>query len=138
RSDGDGGVAAPRGQDHERDSSDDESPHGDHCRRWGTRIPTTAARPSLPAAGSGASGWTPGVAGAHHDRVSHTGAAILDDLAARGLIHDSTDLTELRSRLAEGPITLYFGCDPSADSLHAGNLVGLLVLRRFQLAGHRP
>src|SRR5918999_5422091 len=63
---------------------------------------------------------------------------LVADLDARGLLHDHTDRTALAQRLAEGPITLYYGCDPSADSLHAGNLVGLLVLRRFQLAGHRP
>jgi len=65
-------------------------------------------------------------------------ATILDDLQARGLVHDSTDLRALADRLAEGPITLYYGCDPTADSLHVGNLIGLLVLRRFQDAGHRP
>jgi tyrosyl-tRNA synthetase len=65
-------------------------------------------------------------------------AAILDDLAARGLIHDSTDLDALRDRLGEGPIAIYCGFDPSANSLHVGNLIGLLVLRRFQQAGHRP
>jgi tyrosyl-tRNA synthetase len=43
-----------------------------------------------------------------------------------------------RARLTEGPITVYNGCDPTADSLHVGNLIGLLVLRRFQDAGHRP
>jgi tyrosyl-tRNA synthetase len=64
--------------------------------------------------------------------------AILDDLAARGLIHDSTDLDALRTRLGEGPITVYYGCDPSADSLHVGHLIGLLIMRRFQEAGHRP
>jgi tyrosyl-tRNA synthetase len=64
-------------------------------------------------------------------------AAILADLATRGLIHDSTDLDALRDRLAAGPITLYSGFDPTADSLHVGNLVPLLVLRRFQDAGHR-
>jgi len=63
---------------------------------------------------------------------------ILADLEARGLLRDSTDLDALAKRLAEGPITLYYGCDPTADSLHHGNLVGLLVLRRFQEAGHRP
>ncbi|MEM9606050.1 MAG: tyrosine--tRNA ligase [Actinomycetota bacterium] len=63
---------------------------------------------------------------------------LLDDLLARDLIQDSTDLDAFRARLAEGPITLYYGCDPSADSLHVGNLIGLVVLRRFQLAGHRP
>ena len=65
-------------------------------------------------------------------------ATILDDLEARGLVHDSTDLRALADRLAKGPITLYYGCDPTADSLHIGNLIGLLVLRRFQDEGHRP
>jgi tyrosyl-tRNA synthetase len=64
--------------------------------------------------------------------------SILDDLEARGLVHDSTDRQALAARLAEGPMTLYYGCDPTADSLHVGNLIGLLVLRRFQDAGHRP
>ncbi|MGH2686444.1 MAG: tyrosine--tRNA ligase [Actinomycetota bacterium] len=63
---------------------------------------------------------------------------ILADLEARGLLRDSTDRAALAKRLAEGPITLYFGCDPTADSLHHGNLVGLLVCRRFREAGHRP
>jgi tyrosyl-tRNA synthetase len=62
----------------------------------------------------------------------------LDDLEARGLVQDSTDRQALAERLAQGPITLYYGCDPTADSLHVGNLIGLLVLRRFQDAGHRP
>ncbi len=66
------------------------------------------------------------------------GAAILDDLTARGLRHDNTDEAVLRARLSARPITLYCGFDPTADSLHVGNLVGLLALRRFQLAGHRP
>ena len=62
---------------------------------------------------------------------------ILDDLEARGLLHDTTDREALAARLASGPITLYYGCDPTTDSLHTGNLIGLLVLRRFQDAGHR-
>lgn len=62
---------------------------------------------------------------------------LLADLEARGLVQDSTDRDALRARLAEGPITLYYGCDPTADSLHIGNLIGLLVLRRFHDAGHR-
>ena len=66
------------------------------------------------------------------------GAAILDDLDARGLIHDTTDRSELASRLASGSTTLYHGIDPSADSLHIGNFVGVLMLRRFQDAGHFP
>jgi len=66
------------------------------------------------------------------------GAGILDDLVARGLIQDSTDLGTLRQRLDEGPITVYCGFDPTADSLHVGHLVPLLLLRRFQDSGHRP
>jgi tyrosyl-tRNA synthetase len=61
---------------------------------------------------------------------------LLADLDARGLLHDSTDRAALAARLAAGPITLYYGCDPTADSLHHGNLVGLIMLRRFQDAGH--
>lgn len=63
---------------------------------------------------------------------------LLDDLIARGLIHDTTDRAELAERLAAEPITLYAGFDPTADSLHVGNMVGLMLLRRFQDAGHRP
>lgn len=65
-------------------------------------------------------------------------AAILDDLAARGLIQDTTDLAALRERMEAGPITLYHGIDPSASSLHIGNYVGVLALRRFQDHGHKP
>ena len=63
---------------------------------------------------------------------------IHEELMARGLVADCTDTTELLKRLAAGPVTLYCGFDPTADSLHVGNLVPLLALRRFQLAGHRP
>ena len=63
---------------------------------------------------------------------------ILSDLEARGLIHDTTDRDALASRLAAGPITLYCGFDPTADSLHVGNLLGLLTRRRFQMAGQVP
>lgn len=62
---------------------------------------------------------------------------LLDDLDARGLLHATTDRAALAARLAEGPITLYYGCDPTAPSLHHGNLLGLVMLRRFQEAGHR-
>ncbi|HEY7486582.1 MAG TPA: tyrosine--tRNA ligase [Streptosporangiaceae bacterium] len=65
-------------------------------------------------------------------------ADILDDLAWRGLIAQSTDMDELRALLAAGPVTLYCGFDPTAPSLHVGSLVQLLTLRRFQQAGHRP
>ena len=63
---------------------------------------------------------------------------LLDDLEQRGLLHDTTERAALAARLADGPVTLYYGCDPSAPSLHVGNLIGLLLLRRFQDAGHRP
>jgi tyrosyl-tRNA synthetase len=66
------------------------------------------------------------------------GAEVIDDLLARGLIQDHTDLEVLRERLEQGPMVLYVGFDPSADSLHIGNLVPLMLLRRFQLAGHLP
>ncbi|GAB2959542.1 tyrosine--tRNA ligase [Amycolatopsis acidiphila] len=63
---------------------------------------------------------------------------ILDELSWRGLVAQSTDLDALRTDLDAGPLTLYGGFDPTADSLHAGNLVQLLTLARFQRAGHRP
>ncbi|HXA62055.1 MAG TPA: tyrosine--tRNA ligase [Streptosporangiaceae bacterium] len=63
---------------------------------------------------------------------------ILDDLAWRDLIAQSTDLDELRAALAAGPVTLYCGFDPTAPSLHLGNLIQILTIRRFQQAGHRP
>ena len=62
---------------------------------------------------------------------------LLDDLEWRGLIAQSTDRKELESALAK-PISLYLGVDPTAPSMHLGNLVVFLVLKRFQLAGHRP
>ncbi|WP_328647239.1 tyrosine--tRNA ligase [Amycolatopsis sp. NBC_00348] len=63
---------------------------------------------------------------------------ILDELSWRGLIAQSTDIDALRRELDQGPVTLYCGFDPTAPSLHAGNLVPLLMLKRFQRAGHRP
>ena len=63
--------------------------------------------------------------------------AVLDDLVDRGLVQDHTDLDALRARLVSGPITLYAGFDPTASSLHVGNMVPLLLLRRFQDHGHR-
>ena len=62
---------------------------------------------------------------------------LLEDLEWRGLIAQSTDRKELESALAK-PISLYLGVDPTAPSMHLGNLVVFLVLKRFQLAGHRP
>ena len=58
------------------------------------------------------------------------------DFEARGLIQDSTDRDALRARITAGQVGVYYGCDPSADSLQVGNLIGLLVLRRFADAGH--
>jgi len=63
---------------------------------------------------------------------------LIDDLQARGLIAQTTGDGALEQHLREGARTLYSGFDPTADSLHIGHLVPLLVLRRFQLAGHRP
>src|SRR5206468_4659142 len=80
---------------------------------------------------------------------------ILEELGWRGLIADTTARIEnldaslatnedlnarfiFRERLKKAPIVLYCGFDPSADSLHVGNLVPLLALRRFQLMGHHP
>ena len=62
---------------------------------------------------------------------------IIPDLEFRGLIYQATDLDGLAERLAAGPIVLYNGFDPTADSLTVGNLVPILLLRRFQLAGHK-
>ncbi|HYO04794.1 MAG TPA: tyrosine--tRNA ligase [Mycobacterium sp.] len=63
---------------------------------------------------------------------------MLDELDWRGLIAQSTDREALAAAAAAGPLTVYAGFDPTAPSLHAGNLVPLLALRRFQRAGHRP
>ena len=63
---------------------------------------------------------------------------ILDELQWRGLVALSTDEQELRKELSAGAITYYSGFDPTAPSLHLGNLVQLLTMRRLQLAGHKP
>lgn len=63
---------------------------------------------------------------------------ILDDLARRGLIADVTHREELAKLLASQRVTLYAGYDPTAPSLHVGNLVPTILLKRFQLAGHKP
>ncbi|OBF60905.1 tyrosine--tRNA ligase [Mycobacterium sp. 852002-53434_SCH5985345] len=65
-------------------------------------------------------------------------SGILDELDWRGLIAQSTDLDALAAEARRGPLTVYAGFDPTAASLHAGHLVPLLALRRFQRAGHRP
>jgi tyrosyl-tRNA synthetase len=63
---------------------------------------------------------------------------VWDEVVWRGLVHVSTDEAELKDLLAGEPITYYCGFDPTAPSLHLGNLVQLLLMRRFQLAGHKP
>jgi len=64
--------------------------------------------------------------------------ALIADLEWRGLIAQSTDPKALLQQLDSGPTSFYIGYDPTAPSLHVGNLVVLLVMRRFQLAGHKP
>ena len=64
--------------------------------------------------------------------------AVLDDLEWRRMIADHTDLDALRAAMAAGPLSYYGGFDPTAPSLHFGNLVLLVTMRRLQLAGHRP
>jgi tyrosyl-tRNA synthetase len=63
---------------------------------------------------------------------------VWDELVYRGLVHVSTDPGELKALLAGPPVVFYCGFDPTAPSLHLGNLVQLLTMRRIQLAGHRP
>lgn len=63
---------------------------------------------------------------------------VWDELVWRGLVHVSTDQAALKELLSGEPITYYCGFDPTAPSLHLGNLVQLLTMRRLQLAGHRP
>ncbi|SDK43809.1 tyrosine--tRNA ligase [Sediminibacillus albus] len=63
---------------------------------------------------------------------------ILQDLQERGLIHQTTDDTGIKKHLQENVVTLYCGFDPTADSLHIGHLLPVLMLKRFQRAGHRP
>ena len=71
-------------------------------------------------------------------RNDETFATLWDELVWRGLVHVSTDADELKTLLAGEPITYYCGFDPTAPSLHLGNLVQILLLRRLQLAGHNP
>jgi len=68
-----------------------------------------------------------------HD-VTH----LLDELAWRGLVAQTTDLDALRTALDAGPVTFYAGFDPTAPSLHHGHLVQLVLMRHLQLAGHHP
>ncbi|MFC4243148.1 tyrosine--tRNA ligase [Gryllotalpicola reticulitermitis] len=79
---------------------------------------------------------TPAILATQHNDPSFD--TVWDELVWRGLIHVSTDESELKQLLAGDPITYYCGFDPTAPSLHLGNLVQLLLLRRIQLAGHTP
>ena len=63
---------------------------------------------------------------------------LLDELSWRGLIHQCTDQEELAKLLESGPQTVYIGFDPTASSLHVGSMMQLMMLRRFQRAGHLP
>jgi tyrosyl-tRNA synthetase len=63
---------------------------------------------------------------------------VYEELAWRNLVHQTTDDENLPGWLAEKPRTVYAGFDPTADSLHVGHLMGVIALRRFQRAGHRP
>lgn len=63
---------------------------------------------------------------------------LIEDLQWRGLIAQSTDLESLRDQLDAGPVTYYIGFDPTAPSLHLGNLLQIQTMRRFQAQGHRP
>jgi tyrosyl-tRNA synthetase len=63
---------------------------------------------------------------------------IIDELFARGLVQDCTDREGLKKRMDEGPITFYCGFDPTGESLHAGTLVGISLIKRITQAGHKP
>ena len=64
--------------------------------------------------------------------------AVLDDLSWRGFIAHSTDPEALAAHFDAGPVSFYVGFDPTAPSIHMGNLVQLMLVRRLQPAGHRP
>lgn len=78
------------------------------------------------------------VSGLGGQRNDPSFASIYDELVWRGLVYVSTDEGELKELLSGPPVTFYCGFDPTAPSLHLGNLVQLLTMRRIQLAGHRP
>src|SRR5580692_9967912 len=96
-------------------------------------LSAAAATPPLACPPAGRARYCP----AHHPGCGILGGMdLLADLEARGLVQDSTDREALRARIKAGQLGLYYGADPSADSLQVGNLIGLLVLRRFADAGH--
>src|SRR5437762_8953262 len=70
--------------------------------------------------------------------MSKVRSAFLAAAQERGFIHQCTDLAALDARLAAGTVTAYIGYDCTADSLHIGNLTGIMLLRLFQQTGHKP
>ncbi|MDR0614569.1 MAG: tyrosine--tRNA ligase, partial [Lactobacillales bacterium] len=64
--------------------------------------------------------------------------SFFEELKERGLVYQATKETDLAQALEKGAIQMYIGFDPTASSLHVGHLVPILLLRRFQLAGHFP
>src|SRR5690242_20534738 len=99
------------------------------------RRPDRFGLPPVRAAGQAESDFTPGGWRWNDAPVTKD---IIEDLSWRGLIAVSTDLDDLRNALDAGQLTLYGGFDPTAPGMHIGNLVLMLTMRRFQLAGHRP
>jgi tyrosyl-tRNA synthetase len=79
-----------------------------------------------------------GVTGVIDNDSPASATHVLDELLWRGLVAQSTDIGALRAAMDAGPLTFYCGFDPTAQSLHLGNLVQLLTMRRLQDAGHRP
>ena len=63
---------------------------------------------------------------------------IFEELKARGLVFQTTDEEALKKSLDDGQVSFYTGYDPTADSLHLGHLVPILVMRHLQLVGHKP
>ena len=63
---------------------------------------------------------------------------VFDILTERGYIEQSTDAGEVREMLGRGPVTFYIGFDPTADSLHVGHFIQVMVMMHMQRAGHRP
>jgi tyrosyl-tRNA synthetase len=80
----------------------------------------------------------PAASGLQNQQNDPTFDDVWDEIVWRGLVHVSTDASALKELLAGEPITYYCGFDPTAPSLHLGNLVQILLLRRLQLAGHKP
>src|SRR3954452_3911881 len=70
--------------------------------------------------------------------MSNPSSAFLAAAAERGFIHQCTDMEALDARLRSGPLTAYIGYDCTADSLHVGSLVGIMLLRLFQQTGNKP